>query len=608
MKYLRKTSYDIRQDYGRNLLKDRGILTEQNVDTFFTPRFEHVCNWNLLDNITKAARMIFKHIGLKSKVLLVVDCDVDGFTSSSLMYRWLAENFPELVIEYWIHSEKQHGFDDDLMEYLTQSGQIFDLIIMPDAGTNDVKQQEILAAMGYDIVIADHHEWEGKSCESENVIIVNNQMSEYYPNKEASGVGVAWQLLRCISKTLHSGSDLMEYLDIVALGEVSDMMQGTTPENRFIFEYGLSHIQNEFFQTFVRKQCFSLFGISADKWSDSYFTNGKLTQVGVAFYITPYINALIRVGTQEAKTLMFQAMCGIPSYITHKDNRTDAEQCFYDCSAAKRLQDKLKNEAVEQLSIQITNNCLENNKILILNGDELDVPNTLTGLCAMGIAAKYKKPTLLGRTNDGYIKGSFRGREDSELKDLKAFLSSSALIDYALGHANAGGWSLRTKFINALTNYANDKLADVDFGEGFYDVDFVFGAQEDAKISDCVYDLENYKKIWGQGCKQPILAINNLTIDGSDISVIGKNADTLKFTCGKVTYIKFKAKDLCEKLSGRTGKISLNIVGKTNVNEFMGKTTPQVIIDDLEELNPLSQEEQDLRDDFKTSYADLYSF
>lgn len=63
--------------------------------------------------------MIFKHISLKSKVLLVVDCDVDGFTSSSLMYRWLVENFPELVIEYWIHSEKQHGFDDDLMEYLT---------------------------------------------------------------------------------------------------------------------------------------------------------------------------------------------------------------------------------------------------------------------------------------------------------------------------------------------------------------------------------------------------------------------------------------------------------------------------------------------------------
>ena len=480
---------------------------------------------------------------------------------------------------------------------------------MPDAGTNDVKQQDILATMGYDIVIADHHEWEGKSCESENVIIVNNQMSEYYPNKEASGVGVAWQLLRCISKTLHSGSDLLEYLDIVALGEVSDMMQGTTPENRFIFEYGLSHVQNEFFQTFVRKQSFSLFGISADKWSDSYYTNGKLTQVGVAFYITPYINALIRVGTQEAKTLMFQAMCGIPSSKVHKDNRTDAEQCFYDCSAAKRLQDKLKNEAVEQLSIQITNNCLEDNKILILNGDDLDVPNTLTGLCAMGIAAKYKKPTFLGKTSPDYcLKGSCRGREDSELKNFKDFLTESGLTEYALGHQGAFGAGIKIKNIDALTNYANDKLADVDFGEGFYDVDFVFGAQEDAKISDCVYDLENYKNIWGQGCKQPILAINNLTIDGSDISIIGKNADTLKFTCGKITYIKFKAKDLCEKLSGRSGKIVLNIVGKTNVNEFMGRTTPQIMIDDLEEVNPLSQEQQELREDFKTSYEDLYSF
>jgi len=518
--------------------------------------------------------MIIKHAKLNHKALLVVDCDVDGYTSSSLMYRYLTEQWPTLEIEFWIHTEKQHGFDDDLMEYLTQSGQIFDLIIMPDAGTNDVKQQTILAAMGYDIVIADHHEWEGKSCEYDNVIVVNNQMSENYSNKEASGVGVVWQLIRCINSIHGPGSDLLEYLDTVALGEVSDMMQGTTPENRFIFEYGLSHVQNEFFQTFIRKQCFSLFGISADKWSDSYYTNGKLTQVGVAFYITPYINALIRVGTQEAKTLMFQAMCGIPSSKVHKDNRTDAEQCFYDCSAAKRLQDKLKNEAVEQLSIQITNNCLEDNKILILNGDDLDVPNTLTGLCAMGIAAKYKKPTLLGRTNDGYIKGSFRGREDSELKDLKKFLSESKLTDYALGHANAGGWSLKTKFIDELTNYANTELANVDFGEGFYDVDFVFEAEEDSDMSDCIYDLENYKNIWGQGCKQPILAINNLTIDGSNISIIGKNADTLKFTCGKITYIKFKAKDLCEKLSGRSGKIALNIVGKTNVNEFMGRTTP----------------------------------
>ena len=79
-------------------------------------------------------------------------------------------------------------------------------------------------------------------------------------------------------------------------------------------------------------------------------------------------------------------------------------------------------------------NCLENNKILILNADELDIPNTLTGLCAMGVAAQHKKPVILGRTSpDGKLKGSMRGREESELKNFQKFLQDSHLIDYCEG-------------------------------------------------------------------------------------------------------------------------------------------------------------------------------
>ena len=71
---------------------------------------------------------------------------------------------------------------------------------------------------------------------------------------------------------------------------------------------------------------------------------------------------------------------------------------------------------------------------MILNADDLDVPNTLTGLCAMGISAEHKKPVMLGRISpDGYLKGSIRGRDESELKDFKTFLMSSKLMEYVEG-------------------------------------------------------------------------------------------------------------------------------------------------------------------------------
>ena len=69
-----------------------------------------------------------------------------------------------------------------------------------------------------------------------------------------------------------------------------------------------------------------------------------------------------------------------------------------------------------------------------MNADELDTPNTLTGLVAMGVAAKYKKPVMLGRINsNGEFKGSIRGRGESELKDFRQLLLDSNLMDYVQG-------------------------------------------------------------------------------------------------------------------------------------------------------------------------------
>ena len=80
------------------------------------------------------------------------------------------------------------------------------------------------------------------------------------------------------------------------------------------------------------------------------------------------------------------------------------------------------------------NDNLNDNKIIILNADDMDIPYTLTGLCAMGVSANYKKPVMLGRlSKDGYLRGSIRGRGESELKDFRRFLLDSGYMEFVEG-------------------------------------------------------------------------------------------------------------------------------------------------------------------------------
>ena len=287
--------------------------------------------------------------------------------------------------------------------------------------------------MGYDILVLDHH---NAPSYSENAVVINNQLSKNYSNKDLSGVGVVYKFFEYFELKERQQLQLEEqcddliiwnYIDLVALGLISDMMAMLTLENRYICDYGLSHLHNQFFKDLVEKQSYSL-------------GDGPLTQIGVAFYITPLINALIRVGNSIEKERLFQAFITpnelVPSTKRGEKGLTEtiSTQSVRNCVNAKARQNREKDKAIEMLNIQIMDNCLENNKILILNADELDIPNTLTGLCAMGVAAQHKKPVILGRTSpDGKLKGSMRGREESELKNFQKFLQDSHLIDYCEG-------------------------------------------------------------------------------------------------------------------------------------------------------------------------------
>lgn len=84
-----------------------------------------------------------------------------------------------------------------------------------------------------------------------------------------------------------------------------------------------------------------------------------------------------------------------------------------------------------------------------------------------------------------------------------------------------------------------------------------------------------------QGMEEPLIAIENLCLSNKDIQLIGNDKTTVKFTINGITYIKFKDGNLGEELLSHS-TMNLTVLGRANINEWMGNCTPQIIIENCE--------------------------
>lgn len=558
---------EINHDYVKELLKERGVT---DFEKFLKPSEENLQSPRSLDNIDKGADLLINVLENNGNILLIVDSDCDGFTSSSIIYLYIKKMYPKANITYLLHEGKQHGLQDHI-ESIMQKNIKYDLIILPDSSSNDFEYHEQLRSIEIPALVLDHHLTDIKL--SDNAIVINNQLSENYENKELTGAGVVYQFCRYLDEVLGQNYS-SEFLDLAALGIIGDMGGLLSLENRYIINEGLSNVKNFFFKALIDKQ--------------SYSMNNKLTPTTVAFYIVPLINAMIRVGTMEEKERLFEAFVSGDKKVPSKKRGANGQEEFLavesarECTNAKSRQNRIKEKAVDLLEAKIYKRGLLDNSILFIRlDDDDDFPPELNGLVAMQLSAKFKKPTIVARLNDeGYIRGSARGLNGSELKDFKNFLADSGYFEYTLGHANAFGCSISNKNLSIFHDYANDELSDVDFGEKFYDVNFVRQAAA-SDLKDLIFNISKYENIWGQQNPEPFLYIKDINLTPGDIEIIGKTKDTVKFTKFNVTYIQFHAKQLIKDLE-QYEDIKMEITGRANINEWQGNETPQIFIENYE--------------------------
>ena len=557
------------------ILENRGI---KNVPMFLNPTKSCLEDNHLLDNIDLAVDIFLKHMNNNSKVVVLQDCDCDGVTSAALMIQYINDNFPSISVDYIIHDNKEHGLDNKSMLEIKPKKP--DLLIIPDAGSNDLRQLKTLKSAGIDVIVLDHHDESEKVTRLKSIyrlenlndfaVIVNNQMSSKVNDKSMTGVGIVYKFCSVVDERLKRNT-VNKYLDLVALGMIADSCDLTQLQTRYLVLEGIKQIQNEtnhnkFISELVKSQAYSL--------------HSKATILGISFYIAPLVNALIRLGTKDGKEIMLKAFLNSSEKAIVKIRSKGEievsiqEQARRLCESYKRKQQKMTGDYTEVLKEQINEFGLNEYPVICCEADK-SFEKTFTGLIANKLTSMYNKPCLLLRDCNDILMGSARGFDKSHIKDIKDFCLQTKLFDLAEGHPNACGVTIKKDNISKFYDYLSQQNFDNTLN---YTVDAVF--DEKSLTAEVIQSIFALSDVWGTNIEEPLFLLKlKCPIDGG-FTVLGNDKNTIKLTFHNIEIIKFRSSENEYNEIKNLGKmVEFTIVGKFSVNEYNGKKIPQVIVE-----------------------------
>lgn len=597
------------------VLYNRGIKTKKEMTKYMNTTDDDINSFMYfgIAPLKNAAAALITTINNDEDVIIIVDSDCDGYVSSSTLINYLYDLFPAWVqnhLTWFMHSGKQHGLSDFPIDKIDNPN--LKLIICPDSSSNDYTYHQQLAEKGIKVIVLDHHEADRIS---EHAIVINNQLSDY-PNKDLAGVGVTWQFCKYLDSLM--GEDYADkYLDLVALGLTADMMSLTSIETKHLVNKGFDYeyLKNPFVFGMAKKNSFSL--------------KGKVNSIGAAFYIAPFVNAMVRSGTQEEKELLFQSMLTFKAFEIlpstkrgHKPGETETlvEQALRVATNVKNRQTRAQDEGLEFLENMIEEQNLLEHKVLLFLLEPGQIDRNIAGLIANKFMAKYQRPCCIltkvteriggemiipqvgplpdevdyvpVKTKISY-QGSARGYDKSGITNFKDICAAAPGVMFAEGHQGAFGLGIEFgyleeehgaevngEYIIQFLEYTDEVLKDMD-SEPTYLVDFIYKG-ENVPPQD-ILDVAHMDDFWGKDFDEPYIVIENLKITKDMFVVYKKKTNTAKFTLSnKINLLLFNADDEFCELFENNACVTINVLGQCRENEWNGYVTPQIEIKDFE--------------------------
>ncbi|MAD23846.1 MAG: single-stranded-DNA-specific exonuclease RecJ [Verrucomicrobiales bacterium] len=486
-------------------LVNRGVVTKEEVNAYLKPKLKLLADPFLIPNMEVAIERLWEARSNNERLLVYGDYDADGITSTALLVEALTELGWNVQAYLPGRFDDGYGLSPISVEKCMRQFEI-NLLLAVDCGSTSNEAIDCLNKNNIDVIVLDHHQL--STPPPKPVAIVNPQLNNNYPNfQELCSVGLAFKLIHAIVKKGRQEGlqkerdlDLKQYLDLVAIGTVTDLVP-LVGENRKLLRFGLEQLSET-----TRPGLIALKKIVNITPPVSVFN--------VGFNLGPRINAAGRMENPAAAL----------NLLLSKDNCTAEKN-------AKILDDF--NRDRQRIERDISTKAIENIKnkfdpqtdFVIVEGD-MEWHLGVIGIVASRVMRKFYRPTfILARDGDGW-KGSARSIEGFDLAE--AMRDCDDLLNDHGGHAMAAGVSVKPGKLDAFRERINE-IAKKSIRPEMFQAPLKLDAETNLSEMTLVRIKEMQQiEPTGQGNPEIQLLIPNLTMS-SPVYRMGKEKQHVKF-------------------------------------------------------------------------------
>ena len=554
------------------LIRNRDVIGEEAVDRYLNGTISDLYDGMLMKDMDKAIDILQEKILEDKKIRVIGDYDIDGVNATYILLEGLERLGADVDSDIPDRISDGYGLNRHLVERAYEAG--VDTLITRDNGIAAADEIAYGKEMGMTVIVTDHHEVPFDEQDGEkryrippaDAVMDPKQPDCLYPFKGLCGAAVAYKLMEALWESMGKDSadldDLIENVAIATIGDVMDLED----ENRIFVKEGLQMLRRT--KNPGLKALIECTGIDKN----------SLNSYHIGFVLGPCINASGRLDTAKRALELLRA-----------GTQKEADILAGDLKALNDSRKDMTEEAVKQAEEQVETTTISKDKVLVVYLP--DCHESLAGIVAGRIRENYYKPVFVLTDAEEGVKGSGRSIDGyhmyEELNKCKELLTKFG------GHRLAAGLSLPKENVGKFREMLNKNctLTEEEMKEKVtIDMEMPFGCVTEGLVKELEL-LEPF----GKGNTKPVFAARDVTLLGARI--LGKNRNVLKLQVQDVNGCRIEAMlfhhadDFLSKLEEQYGKTEVDALLKgrgrqirismtyyPDINEYMGKKTPQIVV------------------------------